>query len=225
MWVKLRNTYPHSLYLLHECILTFNAFTAFKAFTAFTVFAAFTPFTTFTNCFHSIHQIQCFYCIHFTHSIHYMKSVIELWLDAKQITINGTDQQPRQHANQETDKNTDRPIKIIKVSKSLALHYNQREEKNSVKKNQVAFKRNKLLNKPAAQAAGKDPSQCNSTPSVKWLKLLNNWWNFYALWNLESSWSLWLGQFYNWKTYFKPYGGSRAVKLLETKGSVTESVI
>ena len=50
----------------------------------------------------------------------------------------------------------------------------KRRKKPRFKKNQVAFKCNKLLNKPAEQAAGEDPSQCNSTPSVKWLKLLNH---------------------------------------------------
>ena len=57
------------------------------------------------------------------------------------------------------------------------------------------------------------PQKEKSTPSVKWPYILNQWSNFDALWDLESSSSLWHSLFYNWKGYLQPFGRGGAVGL------------
>ena len=80
-------------------------------------------------------------------------------------------------------------------------------------------------NKPAAQAAGTDPSWCNFTyrrslpHPAKSLYLLNQWCNFDVLRDLERSFLVRNSLFYNWKRYLKPFGRGSAVgvKLSEKK--------
>ena len=53
---------------------------------------------------------------------------------------------------------------------------------------------------------------------------MNHWWDFDALRDFESSWSLWHSLFYNWKSYRKQFGRGRAVKLWEKKAHLLTNV-
>ena len=68
------------------------------------------------------------------------------------------------------------------------------------------------MNKPTAQAADADPSQCTSTDRSSKIAI-----TFDGLQDLERSSLSGHGQFCNWKSYLKPFGLGGAVKLWEKK--------
>ena len=88
-----------------------------------------------------------------------------------------------------------------------------------------------LEKKPAAQAAGADPSRCNSSnrqtqpTSANLLKPMTQQWDWDVLLDIECPKLVRHSLFYDWRSYLKPFGRGGFINSWEEKDELVNELI